>query len=166
MTDTKKIWLFLVNYKLQILVKMMIIQICWSLLIGNFIIKAGFKKCPIILSLENVLIDNVLTEKIILAELYNAKLDISILFLNKSTQVIKLVQIEDEIEQYNSFNQLKMKEPLKVPSSIAKKQKVEVIVDNNQLLERLKVGWQKDILSFQDKKAILNKKRLDCYFVI
>lgn len=52
---------------------------------GNLIIKAGFKKCLITLLLENVPIDNVLAEKIILVELYNAKLDISILFLNKST---------------------------------------------------------------------------------
>lgn len=42
-----------------------------------------------------------------------------------------MAQIEDKIEYYDSLNRPEIEEPLKVLSSIAKRQKVEVIVDSN-----------------------------------
>lgn len=66
------------------------------------------------INMENFPTNNLPVEKITLSELYNAKLDISILFPSKSTWVIGLTKIEDEIEYYDSLNWLK------VPSSIAK----------------------------------------------
>ena len=81
--------------------------------------------------MENVPTDSVLAEKITLAKLYNTKLDISILFPTRSTWVIGLAQIEDEIEYYDSFNWPEIEKPLKVLSSIAKRQKVEIIIDSD-----------------------------------
>ena len=49
------------------------------------------------IDMENVPINNVSAEKITLSELYNAKSDISILFPTRSTWVIRMAQMEDEI---------------------------------------------------------------------
>lgn len=83
------------------------------------------------IDMENVPINNVPAEKITLSELYNAKSDISILFPTRSTWVIRMAQMEDEIEYSDSLNRPEIEEPLKVPSSIAKREKVEVTVDSD-----------------------------------
>ena len=83
------------------------------------------------IDIENVPTDNIPAEKITLAKLYDAESDISILFPTRSTWVIEMVQIKDEIEYYDFLNRPEIEEPLKVPSSIAKRQKVEVIIDSN-----------------------------------
>lgn len=80
---------------------------------------------------ENLFVHNTPTEKITLAELYDAESDIDILFPTRSTWVLGLAQMEDEIEYYDSLNRPEIEEPLKVPASIAKKQKVDVVIDSD-----------------------------------
>lgn len=93
--------------------------------------RSWFQEMSDDIDMENVPTNNVPAEKITLSELYDAESDINILFPTRSTWVIGMIQIEDEIEYYDSLNRPEIEEPLKVPSSIAKKQKVEVIVDSD-----------------------------------
>lgn len=80
---------------------------------------------------ENILVHDTPAEKITLSELYDTESDINILFPTRSTWVIGLVQMEDEIEYYDSLNCPEVEEPLKVPAGIAKKQKVDIVIDND-----------------------------------
>lgn len=60
--------------------------------------RSWFQEISDDIDMENVPINNVPAEKITLSELYDAESDISILFPTRSTWVIGMAQMEDEIE--------------------------------------------------------------------